>query len=73
MQRGVHAHAGIAFVPIDHRGDGVADLERRRAGCGHMGDLGLGGVGIDGCLDRNTSAVAVVSAPVSPGCPPDVA
>ncbi len=57
MQRRVHAHAGIAQVPVDHGVHRLADLGdeaigRRR----QMRDLGLGGVGEARILDPDDVA-----------------
>ncbi len=60
MHGRMHAHARVALVPIDRRGDLVADGKgrgARRILRRHVRDLALGGVGIDRGGDRHRRAV----------------
>src|SRR5271166_1994885 len=58
MERGMHTHAGVPKVPVDHGLHGLADLEVCcAAGCRQMRNLGLLPIGIAGTLDADRVAV----------------
>ena len=57
MHRGVHAHAGVAFAPVDCGGHRVAGIEGRGAGRGNMRDLAFGRVDVNRIVDRDARAV----------------
>ncbi len=54
MQRGVHAHAGVAQIPIDGGMHGLADFEIEVAGGRRqMRDLAFRGIGVARIRDRD--------------------
>ncbi len=59
MQRGVHAHAGVAFVPVDTGRHRVADRNAWRTGRRQVRDFALARIGIDGGADGDLRAIAV--------------
>ena len=73
MQRGVHAHARVAFVPVDLRGDLVTDAKGGAPAAGTCAISLLAASVKTAVAIGNRVPSALISVPLSPGWPPEVA